>query len=124
MKKLRNKGFTLVELIAIIVVITAIFLVAVPIITKSSKDAQNRKFDLMVNILCDAAKSYVYSNPDDFDLDEAGAEEEISISDLIEEGLVSSTTINPITNSLVTADTLLISAGEDLSLSCSYQASN
>ena len=43
MKKLKNKGFTLVELVAIVVILAAIFLVAFPMILSSSKRAENKK---------------------------------------------------------------------------------
>ena len=120
--KLNNKGFTLIELVAIVVVLTAIFLVAVPVITKMSKDSETKKYNVFVDLVCDAAKSYVYSNPDDFDLDETGDSEVIMISELIDEGLVSSTMRDPKKDVLASTGSVILEVSNDLSLICSYQS--
>ena len=121
MKQLKNKGFTLVELVAIIVILTTIFLVAVPTILNISKKAQNEKLKVIENVLCDAGKSYVYSNSNDYNLTNAGDQASLFISELVEYGIVESDIKNPINHESVNDDRLIIETNDDLSLSCRYQ---
>ncbi len=121
MKRLGNRGFTLIELVAIVVILAAIFLVAFPTITNMAKKAKNEKYNLMVNVLCDAGKSYIYSNKDEYDVAESGTKTIIPLSDLIEYGVVDSTTTNPKDNTLVSGDALIFTTNDDSSLSCTYR---
>ena len=120
MRRLKNKGFTLVELIAIIIVLAAIFLVAFPMILNSSKKAENQKYNMMVSVLCDAGKSYVYSNPETYELN-SGDTALIPVSELVEYGIVDSEMKNPKTDEYVSNDRLLIEKSGDSSLSCTFQ---
>ena len=121
MKVQKNRGFTLVELIAIIVVLAAIFSVAIPIIVNSAKRAENQKYNLMVDVLCDAGKSYFYTEDNDLDLSSAGNKGAVLIYDLIESGLIESNIKNPKTGELVNDDRLILEKKNDSTISCEYQ---
>ena len=48
-KNLNNKGFTLVELLAVIVVLVIIMLIAIPIILDSLDNAKRKSFETYTN---------------------------------------------------------------------------
>ena len=118
----KNRGFTLVELIAIIVVLAAIFSIALPIIVNSAKKAENQKYNLMVSVLCDAGKSYFYTGETDLDLSSSGNKGALLVNDLIESGLVESNTKNPKTGEFVSGDRLILERKNDSTISCEYQS--
>ena len=87
MKNINNKGFTLTELLAIVIVLAAIFLFSFPSLLSSAKDDEEKKYETLVSNACLAGKSYIYSNLDEYkELSNIGAVIEISISDLISYG--------------------------------------
>lgn len=118
---MNTKGFTLVELIAIIVVLTAIFLISFPSLLNSVKDNKEKQYENMINDLCLAGKSYIYSNMDIYPIDKVGEKITVSINQLINYGNVDKTLKNPKTNNLVRNDVLIYSVLNDYSLDCQYK---
>ena len=55
----RRMGFTLVELMGILVVLALILIVTVPSITKTFQSTEKNKMDIYKDSLCDAARTYV-----------------------------------------------------------------
>ncbi len=55
----RKNGFTLVELMAILVILSVLLLVTVPSITKTFKDSSDMELEEYRKTLCLAAKTYV-----------------------------------------------------------------
>ena len=87
MKNINNKGFTLTELLAIVIVLAAIFLFSFPSLLRSAKDDEEKKYTTLVSNACLAGKSYIYSNMDEYkELSTIGAVIEINVSDLISYG--------------------------------------
>ena len=113
MIKLKNKGFTLVELVAIIVVLAAIFLLAFPTLLKTSTNAENAKFAVVENVLCEAGKSYLYTETPTFDDGTAI----LNVSDLIEYGVVDPDMKNPLDDGPIGDDRLILTDTG----SCQYQ---
>lgn len=119
--KLTTTGFTLVELIAIIVVLATIFLVTFPVLSNTAKSDENNKYNNMVEDLCMAGKSYIYANIDEFKgLSTVNGQIDISIDQLmeygnVEKGLKDPKTGRPIKNNILTYTVL-----SDYSLSCKY----
>lgn len=66
MKKLNNKGFTLAELLATIVILTLVLLVAVPSILGVNKSVNKNLYKARVKNIELAAKSYSEDNPNLF----------------------------------------------------------
>ncbi len=121
MKRIKNKGFTLVELVAIVVLLAAIFLIGFPILLGITKKTNDSQFDVMVDNLCEASKAYVNGNPEKFpNLNVVGNKLVLSISDLIEYGVVDPTTKNPKTNQTLEDSSIVITVEEDQSLSCAF----
>ena len=57
--KLNNKGFTLVELLAVLVILVTILLIAIPSITSSVERNKQKLKDKKIDIIEVAAESYV-----------------------------------------------------------------
>lgn len=121
---MNNKGFTLIELVAIVLVLAAIFLVSFPSLLNMSKNDEEKKYDNMVENLCLAGESYIYANEDDFkDLSTVSSTIEISIEELIMYGNVDSALKNPKTDKSVESDKLIFTVLSDKSLDCVYKES-
>lgn len=59
----KSSGFTLTELLAVLVVLGLVGLLIFPTIEKTIKDAKNDLYDSQVKNIIDAAKSWVADNP-------------------------------------------------------------
>ena len=118
---MNKKGFTLVEVVAIMVVLVGIFLVSFPTINNMLKSDEEKLYTNMVNDLCTAGKTYLYSNMDAYPgLSVENSEILIKISDLISYGNVEKDLKNPKTDLLVKNDKLKYTVLEDFSLKCEY----
>ena len=118
---MNDKGFTLVEVIAIIVVLVGIFLVSFPAINNATKSDEEKLYNNMVADLCSAGKTYMYSNMHLFpNLSVANSEIEVSIRDLINYGNVDKDLTNPKTDKKIENDKLKYKVLEDFSLECDY----
>ena len=117
---MNNKGFTLIELVAIVLVIAAIFMVSFPNLLNLSK----KKYNSMVESLCLAGATYIYNNEVDFkSMIIPNNKIEIVISELIINEMVKNNTMNPKTNKSVENDKLIYTVQSDKSLSCEYKES-
>ena len=120
-ENMNNRGFTLVEVIAIIVILIAIFLVSFPTIKNMVNVDEEKKYDNMVTDLCTAGKTYMYSNMDNFPtLSTIGSVIEININTLIEYGNVNKTLVNPKSELSVKNDKLQYTVLPDFTLECKY----
>lgn len=118
---MKNKGFTLVELVAIIVIFATIFLVTFPNLINLGKGSKEREYNNMVDTLCLAGKSYIYSNIDDFpEISNAGSKIEVDIETLILNEYVERDIKNPKTKSNINSDKLIYKILNDNSLKCEY----
>lgn len=116
-----NKGFTLIEVIAVLVVLVAIFLVSFPALNNAAKSDEDKLYDNMIDNLCSAGKAYMYSNMDKFpDLSVKNSKIQLKISKLISYGNVEKNLINPKTNVSIERDLLEYIVLNDFSLDCKY----
>jgi len=116
-----NRGFTLIELTAVIVVLVTIFLVSFPAILNMSKDEKETEYQNMVEDLCLAGKSYIYANMDSYEeLTIVGSTINIKISELISYGNINENITNVKTNRLIKQDSLTYRVLGDYSLDCKY----
>ena len=94
-----KKGFTMIELIGVIVIMTLILLIAVPTINnviKSSKEEKNQK---SLKSIYMAAETYLLSNYEQYrSLDIVGNSDYIYVMDLINEQYIDINDINPVDN--------------------------
>ena len=118
---MNSKGFTLIELISIIMILVAIFFISFPSLMNISKSEESKKFNSMVKDLCIAGESYIYANNEDFEESLiVGNTITIEVDELIEYGSVSSTLQNPKTNTSISGDLLQYTVLSDNSLDCNY----
>jgi len=121
---MNNKGFTLIELVAIVLVIAAIFMVSFPNLLNLSKKDEEKKYNSMVESLCLAGETYIYNNEFDFkSMIIPNNKIEIVIRELIINEMVKNNTMNPKTNKSVENDKLIYTVQSDKSLSCEYKES-
>ena len=112
-----KKGFTLVEVLGIMVILGIIMVMLVPNVMKTLKNGDEIKYN---NFL--AAENYVQKNIEDFpELNTEGGTISISVGTLISERLVKEETINPRTNSQINnTDVIVVTKDSDGTLDYTY----
>ena len=89
----KNKGFTLIEIMAVIVILAVIALIVVPLITGSIKDSKQKLYETQLENIKSGAKSYMIN------LDLPNTKPiTITLDDLQKKGLVDKDIKNPITD--------------------------
>ena len=118
---MNNRGFTLIEIIGVIIILTCIFLVGFPTLNNMLNKESTEEYDTMVENLCTAGKTYMYANMDSFkELSNIDSEITLEIEELILYGNVDKNTTNPNTGELVSKDMLKYKVLDDYSLDCEY----
>ena len=118
---MRDEGFTIIELTAIVVVLVAIFLLVFPSFIKIASKDDEKKYEEIVDTLCLAGRTYIYSNTDKFiELSNVGYTIKISVEDLIPYSNMNSDLKNPNTDKSIINDTVSYVVKEDYSLECKY----
>lgn len=107
--KLTTLGFTLVELLAVIVVLTFIILFSVPTMSKTIKNNDETKYQKFLENIYMAAENYIYISDSKFTiLKNDNGKAFISIGELIKQGYLSLNTVNPKNDTPIANDTILI----------------
>ncbi len=118
---MNTRGFTLIEIVAVMVVLVGIFLVTFPTLTNMAKSDEEDKYNNVVNDLCIAGKTYMYSNMDEFpNLSIVNTEIVLTVQELIDYGSVDKNVVNPKTDKSVKEGSLKYTVLEDFSLDCEY----
>lgn len=81
-----KKGFTLVELLGVIVVLSVIAVIITPIITGVLKQQRESLYNSQIKLVIDAARNYVMDNSDTLNINEYGIT--ILTSDLYDKGYI------------------------------------
>ena len=116
-----NRGFTIIELVGIILILALIFMVSFPALQSITKADSDKAYDKMVKKLCLAGESYIYANTDYFpNISTIGEIITISVDELIVYGNVDKDLENPKTKTSVTGDSLIYEVLSDYSLNCEY----
>ena len=93
---MKKSGFTLIELIGIIVIISIILLVAVPSINSVIEQGEENKKQEALNNIYMATENYLMANYDEYSsLDNIGASEYIYVMDLINQQYMDIDELNP-----------------------------
>lgn len=110
---MNKKGFTMVELLAIMVILAIVLSISIPSIISISKKTESN--DDVIQTIYMATESYIYNNYDDFRiLDNPGSSTQINAMDLINGNYLKSDIINPRTNKKFTSnDYILVTRGEE-----------
>jgi len=114
----KKNGFTLVELIAVIIILVIMGLVLVPNIINMTKNSSEREYETIKKNVAIAAENYIVSYYDNYpELKLANGKVEIVVNDLINEGLLKSDLINPLTEEPLKGNTIVeITANTELIL--------
>lgn len=94
----KKDGFTLVELMAILLILSVLLLVAVPSITSTFRNSETNELEEYTNTLCMAAQSYM-------EIEEKSittTKQAVNLNTLRQEGYIVDTLKNPSTNALDT----------------------
>ena len=94
---MKKKGFTLVELLAILVILSMIAIIVYPNITHSIKEAKEELSSTQIASIKDAAQLYVNDNVgnDDFF---ASDREEVTLKTLVDYGYINGSTYDLLNN--------------------------
>ena len=93
-----KKGFTLVEVLAVIVILAVIALLVVPKVNNTIKNNKEKVCNSIKTSAEDAANSYTYMHTDEIDLSISNnGYAEITLLKLMEEGLLKTDLENPYT---------------------------
>lgn len=84
---MKNKGYTLVELLAVFVILGIIIMISVPAITGVINSSKDKSYDEQVKILENAARTYMSENS--ALLPDSGLSFNVTIDNLKESGLIS-----------------------------------
>jgi len=118
---MNTKGFTLLELISVLVILVAIVLVSFPSFLSMAKTADNQKYDTMIENLCKAGESYIYTHKEQYDeLLVPDGIININVSELVKDNQIDKGIINPKTEKDIYNDTLTFKMLSDSSLECTY----
>ena len=117
---MKNKGFTMIELLAIITILATILLISFPTLINMTRRDKERQYNDMVNTLCKAGETYIYDNQDEYyELGTTGNKIYIDIEYLINDDLVSKNEINPKTGNNISGN-IEYTVESDKSLKCRY----
>ena len=92
---MKKNGFTMVELIAIIVIMASMLLIILPAINNTIKNSEEKKKQESLNNIYMAAENYLMANYKDYKIDNIGDTTYIYITDLISNNYMSIDTLNP-----------------------------
>ena len=92
---MNKKGFTLVEMLGILVVLSMIIVISVPAITGSLKRSKQEKYDNWLKSLYIAAEEYTESHRQEFYEVNAGGTSYLSIQLLLDQGYLKESVVDP-----------------------------
>ena len=92
---MKKNGFTMVELIAIIVIMASMLLIILPAINNTIKNSEEKEKQESLNNIYMAAENYLMANYDDYTINNTGDVTYVYIIDLISNNYMSIDTLNP-----------------------------
>lgn len=107
-----KKGFTLVEMLGVITVIALLALIIFPIVNNQLNDNKEKLYDIQINNIENAAKSYGADNIHLLPTEDNG-EFKITLNTLVEEGYIDDGLTDPITQEAFPSDMEIIITNED-----------
>lgn len=92
---MRKNGFTLVEIISILVVLAMIMLIVLPNLLSTLNKTEEKNYEEFIKSLNLASELYVEKNSNLYNLANSGDEAVILLGYLIDDGLVNYKIVNP-----------------------------
>lgn len=94
---MKKEGFTLVELMGVLVILSLILIISVPAIINNFKKSEGEDIENFKKELYSAAETYYIENIHRFDFNITPTYK-VYISELIDDGYISGSRVNPIVN--------------------------
>lgn len=113
----KSRGFTLIELMAVLVLLVSVLLLSLPVISKTLSKSKENAFKDYNTTICSAALTY-------FEIENKRLTDNIyrlSVGDLIELNYVSSDIENPLTNEIEYNSNIYIYLTEDNEKKCYFK---
>ncbi len=95
------RGYTLVEVIVVLVILSLILLISFPSIMRTLQQAEERHYEEFVNTIIAASEVYIEMEEDVYNLEDPGDTVTITVADLVDAGLYSGNIRNPKTEEMV-----------------------
>ena len=105
---MKNKGFSLVELLAVIILLGILAVMLIPNMYTHLQDSKEDLYNTQVNIIKEAAENYVADNIEDIICSSDGENTEILLSNLQSGGYLKEDLKNPKTNENFSSDQKVI----------------
>lgn len=99
---MKQKGFTLIEILAVIVVIGLILVIAVPKVLEIIQENKQRLYDSQISLIKETAQKYIVRNS--YNIEWNNNQAVIFLSDLIDNGLIKPEIDNPLTGDIFDYD--------------------
>ena len=93
---MRNRGFTLVELLAVVAILAMLGLIIVPVINNVLNDNKAKLYNLQIQNIEDGARGYVSDRVFSIDIS-VGSSKGITLGTLKQQGYVENDIVNPLT---------------------------
>lgn len=100
-----KKGFTLVELLGVVVLLGIIATIVVTIVDKNLKENRKDAYNIQINSIIENTKNYFADNPGF--LPDLGQSYTITLGTLKKEGYITKDVINPINSKTFSEDTIV-----------------
>lgn len=108
---MKNKAFTMVELLGVIVILAILVLVSMPSLLNSIKGNEKSKYEAFLKSLYNASEVYVVENPTEFDWN--ASNNTIALTNLINGDYISGNYVNPNTNKKIREENSTIKVSKD-----------
>lgn len=106
---MKNKGFTLTELLGVLVILSLVAVITIPAITNSLNDYKTRLCNTQVEQIVGAARTWAADGNNIFTLpDDDGETYTVSLRTLQESGFIGDEIENPVTKELFDPDTTTV----------------
>ncbi|MBP3460883.1 MAG: hypothetical protein J6K21_00535 [Bacilli bacterium] len=123
---MKNEGFTLIELIALLGLISIIILIGAPSLINQIESMRNKSYNNFIGDICLASESYINHNSDIEGIENfKNANDTITITagELMNKGYIKSNIKNPKTDTKInSSDIITVKLNSDMTYSCSLNS--
>ena len=117
-----KKGFTLIEMIASLTVISAIILITVPQMKNMLKNEENNQYEQFLSSIYLATESYISKKNEEYiDLKTIGGSACINMEDIVREHFLKSSEKSTKTNESILASSIIVTLNEEYKFDYVYQ---
>lgn len=120
--KLRNWGFTLIEMLGVFTILAIIMVISLPAITKNLKKNEVNKYEAFIKSAELAAETYIESNREAYpSLNNVGGSATVTLALLQSENLIDDIPKKPDGSTISTTTTIRAYVNNDKTITYTYQ---